>query len=443
MTPLFASPTVRLIAGLAITLASVAGFSWYALDQIAGLRALQTTAIDRNRRDSLQLLRIENNLNSIGLAMRDMVSGDEPYPLEAWRGQLARARRDLDDALRLERSLAPKSLSPSRQHYFSQSLTQFWISVDRMFALAGTAEGDRQAKGMVHSSLDPQQEAIGATVARLLVENNAAEEQAAARVQGIYSRVERDVYLFLAATLAAILATSLYLIHSNRRLFQRLETLSAQRSALARKLITMQEEMLRSISRELHDEFGQILTALGAMLARAEKKELPAGFREDVREIRTIAQDALDKTRGLSLALHPSILDEGGLEQAIDWYVPIFEKQTGIHVEYRKSGRGGDIPDAVAIHVYRVLQEALNNVARHSGASLAHVRVEFAPTKLRLEVEDHGTGLAARPATGARRGIGMVAMRERADLLHGALAFDRPAEGGTRVRLDVPITEEL
>ena len=439
----FASPTARLIAGLAVTLASVAGFSWYALDQIAGLRALQTTAIDRNRRDSLQLLRIENNLNSIGLAMRDMVNGDDPYPLEAFRSQFARARRDLDDALRLERSLAPEGLSPSREHYFRQSLSQFWTSVDRMFALAGTPGGDKQAKELVRSSLEPQQEAMSATVARLLVENNLTEERAAARVQEIYRRVERDVYLFLAAALAAILATSLYLIYSNRRLFQRLEAVSAQRSALARKLITMQEEMLRSISRELHDEFGQILTALGAMLARAEKKELPSGFREDLREIRMIAQEALDKTRGLSLALHPSILDEGGLEQAIDWYVPIFQKQTGIRVDYRKSGRGVEIPDAVAIHVYRVLQEALNNVARHSGASTAQVRVEFAPSKLCLEVEDHGSGLPARPAAGARRGIGMVAMRERADLLHGVLAFDRPAEGGTRVRLDVPIIEEL
>ncbi len=437
----FASPTARLIAGLAVTLASVAGFSWYALYQIAGLRALQTAAIDRNRKDSLELLRIQNNLNSAGLAMRDMVNGGEPYPLVAWKGQFARARRDLEDALRLERQLAPASLSPSRQQYFSQSLTQFWISVDRVFAMA-EAKREDSARELIRSSLEPQQESISTTVARLLVENNEAEERAAGRVQAIYRRVERDVYLFLAAALTAILSTSLYLIHSNRVLFERLQALSAQRSALARKLITMQEEMLRSISRELHDEFGQILTALGAMLGRAEKKALPEGFKDDLHEIRLVAQDALDKTRGLSLALHPSILDEGGLEQAIDWYVPIFEKQTGIRVEYCKSGHGAGVPDTIAIHVYRVLQEALNNVARHSGAARAEVRVQFASSSLRLEVEDHGAGMPVERGRDGRRGIGLVAMRERADLLHAALAFERPAAGGTLIRLSVPLVEE-
>ena len=331
----FSSPTGRLMAGLAVTLAAVAIFSWYALAQVFHLRDLQTTAIDRNRKDSLQLLRIQNNLNSLGLAMRDMLNGDEPYPLEAWKDQFGRLRRDFDDAIRLERQLAPTGLSPERQQYFTASLSQFWTSVDRVFSLAQTGDPAR-ARSLIRSSLEPQQAGITSTVARLLVQNNEAEEQAAASVSEIYRRVERNIYLFLAAVLTAILLTSLYLIHSNRQTFARLEALSSQRSGLARKLITMQEEVLRSISRELHDEFGQILTAMGTMLARAEKQDLPREFRDDVHEVRVIAQESLEKTRGLSLALHPSILDEGGLEQAMDWYLPIFEKQTGIRVRIRE-----------------------------------------------------------------------------------------------------------
>src|SRR5438093_1984108 len=109
------SPTSRLMAGLAVTLAVVGLFSWYALEQIAGLKDLQTQLVDRNRRDSLQLLRIQNNLHSLGLAMRDMVNGDEPYPLEAWKGQFKRIRADLEDALRLEKELAPVERTPERQ----------------------------------------------------------------------------------------------------------------------------------------------------------------------------------------------------------------------------------------------------------------------------------------------------------------------------------------
>jgi signal transduction histidine kinase len=436
----FSSPTGRLMAGLALTLAAVAIFSWYALAQIFSLRDLQRTAIDRNRRDSLQLLRIQKDLNSLGLAMRDMLNNDEPYPLEAWKGQFDGRRKDLDDALKLERQLAPADLSPERQRYFAGSLMQFWTSVDQVFALAQSGD-QAKARSLIRTSLEPQQAGITTAVARLLVENNEAEEQAAARVEEIYRRVERNIYFFLAAALVVILLTSLYLIHSNRRLFAGMEMLSNQRSDLARKLITMQEEVLRSISRELHDEFGQILTAIGMMLARAGKQDVPASFREDVHEIRVIAQDALEKTRGLSLALHPSILDEGGLEQAMDWYVPIFEKQTGIRVLYQKQGMSGKIPDEVAIHVYRVLQEALNNVARHAKTKEAEVRAQFSPARLRLEVEDHGAGIGAPAQAGERRGIGLVAMRERAELLRGSVEFQRPAQGGTLVRLDVPLGE--
>ncbi|PYT20985.1 MAG: sensor histidine kinase, partial [Acidobacteria bacterium] len=240
--------------------------------------------------------------------------------------------------------------------------------------------------------------------------------------------------------LTAIAFTSLYLIRSNRRLFERLSYLSAQRSDLARKLISMQEEVLRSISRELHDEFGQILTAIGAMLARASKQDVPSSFRESLQEVREIAQVTLDKTRSLYQSLHPAILDDGGLEQALTWYLPVFEKQTGIKVQYQKTGTSPVVADGVAIHVYRVLQEALNNLAKHSKSSLAWVRVDFSPDRLHLEVEDRGVGLPANRSAGVRRGIGMVAMRERAELLRGKIEFLRPPEGGTLVRLDVPLT---
>lgn len=433
------TPTSRLVAGLALTLSAVAIFSWYSLRQIRSLRDLQTTAIDRNRKDSLQLLRIQKDLNSLGLAMRDMLNGDEPYPLQAWKSQFDRLRNDLDDALKTERLLAPADMSPERQRYFAGSLMQFWTSVSQVFELAAAGD-EKRARALVRTSLEPQQAGITTGVARLLVENNEAEEQAAARVEEIYRRVERNIYLFLAAVLVVILFTSLYLIQSNRTLFARLETLSGQRSDLSRKLITMQEEVLRSISRELHDEFGQVLTAIGMMLARAEKQDIPPRFREDVHEIRVIAQDALDKTRGLSLALHPSILDEGGLEQAVDWYVPIFEKQTGIRVRYEKTGHCETIPDEIAIHVYRVLQESLNNVARHAKTQNAEVRLSFAPARLVLEVEDNGAGLPGPGnASGKRHGIGLIAMRERAALVHGKVDLLRPPNGGTLVRLDVPL----
>src|SRR5271157_2852438 len=443
MTKSIDSPTGRLLAGLAVTLAAVGVFSFYALRQIRGLEDLQTSTVDRNRKDSLQLLRIQNDLNDLGIAMRDMLYGDEPYPLAAWKKKFDGHRNDLDDALRLEAQLAPAARDPNRQR-LAESLAQFWTSAGRMFEMAaqGHAGNDRAAREMIRTSLEAQQGALTSNVARLLVQNNEAEQEAAARIQGIYLRVERDVYLFLAAVLLAIFGTTLYLIYSNRRLFQHLAAVSEHRSDLARKLITVQEETLHSLSRELHDEFGQVLTAIGAMLRRAEK-QLPADspFCADLREVREVAQATLERTRNLSQLMHPSILDDGGLEKAIDWYLPVFEKQTGITVRYEKKGTGPAITDRVAIHVYRVLQEALNNLARHSGSTQAVVRLEFPPGRLNLEVEDNGAGIPESRNGGTRRGIGMTAMRERAELLEGTFEVLRPGEGGTLVRLDVPITD--
>jgi len=439
MSQRLSSPTSRLMAGLAITLAVVGAFSWYALHQTAGLRDLQTQLVDRNRKDSLQLLRIQNDLHSLGDAMRDMVNGDEPYGLQAWAGQFNRIRRDLADAVRLERELAPVQRSPDRQAYFAQSQAQFWNSVDQMFALAAQGHAE-QARNLIRTSLEAQRAAITTTVARLLVENNDSEQRATERIQAIYTRVERNVYYFLGAALIAIVLTSLYLIRSNRRLFERLGRLSGQRSDLARRLITVQEEVLRSISRELHDEFGQILTAIGAMLSRAAKQDVPPNFHESLQEVREIVQSTLEKTRSLYQSLHPAILDDGGLEQALAWYLPVFEKQTGIKVLYQKTGTSPVVADGVAIHVYRVVQEALNNLAKHSKSSRAWVRVDFAPDHLHLEIEDQGVGLATENPSGRQRGIGMVAMRERAELLRGKIEFLRPAAGGTIVRLDVPLS---
>jgi len=183
----------------------------------------------------------------------------------------------------------------------------------------------------------------------------------------------------------------------------------------------VQEEILHSISRELHDEFGQVLTAIGAMLRRAEKKGLPpdSPFREELQEARGVAQATLEKIRSLSQVLHPTILDDGGLEKAIDWYLPTFERQTGIAVKYEKSGVAPAIPDRIAINVYRVLQEALNNAARHSQSQTVWVRVRFGPDRFQLEVEDRGAGLPAEGSPSMRHGTGLVAMRERASLLGG------------------------
>jgi signal transduction histidine kinase len=191
----------------------------------------------------------------------------------------------------------------------------------------------------------------------------------------------------------------------------------------------------------LHDEFGQILTAIGAILGRAEK-QMPEGsaVRKDLHEVRDIAQKTLENVRSLSQALHPVMLDETGLENTVDWYLPMMEKQTGIAIRHSKSGTPFPLDASAGIHIYRILQEAMNNVVRHSGAREAWVRWRFLEDTLVVEVEDHGSGIEARGGEGqmTKPGIGLVAMRERAELLGAAIEIAQPAQGGTLIRLQVP-----
>jgi signal transduction histidine kinase len=432
------SPTKGLLLGLVITLVAVVAYASYITVQLRGLRKLQSEMVDRNRKDSLQLLRVQNDLNSIALAMRDMLDTTEPYPLTAWTAQFDRIHQDLDTGLKLEENLAGANRTPDQRRYLTQSVSQFWDAVNRMFALAQNGK-EAEAREQIRLSLQARQQALSAAVSRLLVENNEGEEQAAARIAQIYDGVQRQLYLFLAATLIAIVLTSLYLIRSNRQIFARLAELSEQRSDLAQKLISAQESTLRHISRELHDEFGQVLTAIGSMLGRAGK-HAPEGspLREDLKEAQEIAQSTLNNIRTLSQALHPVLLEEAGLENTLDWYIPTVGRQTGLALHYEKTGHPFPVEMSAGVHIYRVLQEALNNVSRHSGASDAWIRLRFSPDSLVLEVEDHGTGFVAEKM---QRGIGLVAMQERAELIGGTLAISPRQQGGTKVRLQIPRTK--
>ena len=434
------SPTTRLLLGLIVTLAAIVAYSAYTTLQLSGLRKLQSDLVDRNRKDSLQLLRVQNDLNTVALAMRDMLDAQEPYPLVAWTAQFERVRGDLVAALRLEEESAAAQRTPEQRQYLRQQWSQFWDAVDRMFALARDGK-EQEAREQIRLSLQARQAALSTAVSRLLVENNEGEQQAATQIAQIYSGVQRQVYFFLAATIVATVLTSLYLIRSNRAIFARLEALSQQRRELAQELISTQESTLRHISRELHDEFGQVLTAIGSLLGRLGN-QAPEGspLRTDLQEVREIAQSTLNNIRTLSQALHPVLLEEAGLESTLDWYIPAAERQMALTLHYHKSGASFPVDTGSGVHIYRVLQEALNNVSRHSGGREAWVRLKFQGGGLQLEIEDHGKGIAKNAAgpRGGATGIGLVGMRERAELIGGTLELLQADGGGALVRLSVP-----
>jgi signal transduction histidine kinase len=414
-------------------------FSIYTIVQLQGLKRLQTEIIDRNRTDSLLLLRIQNDLHALGTALRDMVDSSEPYPLTAWRSQFQRIRVELEDAVAREAGVAPATRTPDQATYLRTSLLQFWDALDRVFTVA--AGDEDAAKAQIRLSLEARHDALTSAVARLLVQNHDREQAAAAQVQEIYRRVERNVYIFLVAMLLVVALTSVHLFRYNRRVFRQVTTLSERRSELAQQLLSAQENTLRSVSRELHDDFGQTLTAVGMLLQRAQRTLGTAQetLRRDLHDVHEVLQAMLDKMRSLSHALHPVILDELGLEGALETYIPTFEARTGISIHFVKSGQHWSLDREHATHVYRVLQEALNNVVRHSGAKHVEVRLTLAAPWAVLEVEDDGSGLTE----GGALGMGFVSMRERAELLNGRIEFLQGRSGGALIRLTVPLETEV
>src|SRR5947209_19553096 len=153
------SATAGLLLGLTITVTVVVAYSWYITRQISGLRQLQTSITERNRKDSLQLLRIQNNLNEIGLGMRDMLDNVEPYPLTAFRAQFQRIRADLDDAIHREQELAVANRTPEQRQYLEASVSQFWNAMDRIFDLAAQGK-ETEARVQIRLSLQGRQDGL-------------------------------------------------------------------------------------------------------------------------------------------------------------------------------------------------------------------------------------------------------------------------------------------
>jgi signal transduction histidine kinase len=432
------APTRLLVAGLTLALATIAAVGAYTFTQIRDLRDQQTAISDRNRKGSLQLLRIQNDLASLAVAMRDMADQTEPYPLSGWQPALERLRGDLKAAIALERTLAPAAREPAQQQRLEQTNDAYWADVDRMFALARAGD-NAGAIALIRTNLIAQQRALDGMVAQFLVANNRVQEEAAAANRSIYDRVGMEILVLVGVLLLVVAVSGAWIVSANRRAFEAVRDVTAQLRTLSRHTMRAQEDMQRSVSRELHDDFGQILTAIGTLLGRA-RRHLPrdTALVDELESVRGIAQGTLERIRAQSQWLHPGVLDDFGLEKALGRCVEQFEQQTGIRTTLSASGPLATIPPEFAIHVYRIVQEALSNIGRHSGSSEARVRIACDDGALELEIQDAGQGLPPGRVRTVDSGLGLVSMRERAELMGGQLRLRRPPDGGLAVEVRVP-----
>ncbi len=426
------SPSTRLWIGLCIILSIFLIFVVYSSRQIRWLEDFQVNVVQKNRKASLQLLRLQNDAYLLAISLRDLALSRSRYPIRDWESEFARVRNDMENAAMLEGKYAVDTpASHDKRIQLRHALADFGTTADGVFALADKGR-TAEARTLIQTELEGKRAVISEIVARLLVLNDQAQSDAADRINATYENVKMDIFLITGLLFLLALGTGLYTLEANKKTFAKLQHLaeqlqvqSGQLRKLSWKLIEVQEETLRRVARDLHDEFGQILTAIGVMLSRAGRKA-------------NNPDPAL-----ISQMFRPGVLDDFGLDHTLEWFTRQFSRQAGIKVHFNGALASSRFPSEESIHVYRVVQEALNNVARHSRATEAWVEMEENARELCLEIRDNGVGFEIGNPAGRspNDGIGLMGMRERAGHLNGTLEVQSAPGKGTVINVRIPLKQ--
>jgi signal transduction histidine kinase len=444
------SPSLRLWVGLCVILSVFIVFAIHSIRQIRWLEDFQINVVQRNRKASIQLLRLENDANLLGISLRDMTAKQAEYPLSAWQPLFERLQGDMSNALELETQYAVQNRATDYEtSALTKEVERFWQAAAGVFNLVQERR-QAEARAGIEADLEVRVQVITGTVGSLLRLNDQNQIEAARRVRRVYASFEQSNLALLGILLLLAVLTGLYTLQANRKTFKRLRHLaerlqdqSEHLRKLSWKLIDVQEATLRQVAHDLHDEFGQILTAVGIMLSRAGQKpeKSPASALEDIQNVKNIVEETLQNVRDQSQMFRPAILDDFGLGKTLEWFASQFSRQTGIHVSLQGSAEGVSLPPEEAIHVYRIVQEALSNVARHSGAEEATVKIEESLDELRVEIRDEGQGFVTTSEMdqAGGEGFGLMGMRERAQRLNGNLAIESTPGRGTVVSVRIPL----
>jgi signal transduction histidine kinase len=321
-------------------------------------------------------------------------------------------------------------------------LDQHWRDLSRAM-MWSNAERRRQQTQYFFQQILPLRTAVLEITTR--VESVDAGQLAAAEaaIQREFEEMGRQltVVLKIAIAAATLLATGciLYIFKIERENRMRYREILAGRRALEQlsaRLVAAQEEERRSISRELHDEVGQTLSAVLVDAANLASRIPPDDTegRRYLENIRSLADSSVNSIRNIALLLRPSMLDDLGLIPALEWQAREVSRRSGIKIKVTDENVPDALPDEVRTCVYRVVQEALQNIATHSGATNASVNVRYADGKLVLTVQDDGRGFDPS----RMRGMGLLGMEERVKQLGGHLDIRSEAEKGTTLHIELP-----
>ncbi|HTC91789.1 MAG TPA: ATP-binding protein [Bryobacteraceae bacterium] len=273
-------------------------------------------------------------------------------------------------------------------------------------------------------------EEVTAIVAKMIANNASRTLAAQTRIDQRSAQLVKESLGLLSGCLLLALVCAIFTVRITTQLFRRMEQQSSDLARVTWHMLESQETAARRFSHELHDELGQSLTAIKANVTALDPFMPPDPAR--LEDCRRLIDEAIQNVRELSHLLRPTILDDFGLDAGIRWLAERFGQRTGIDVDY-KSSFDGRLADETETHLFRIVQEALTNVARHSGATRVNIELARNGDRVHLRVKDNGHGFTANGSAG----LGLVGMRARAQSVGGELQIN--SKDGVVVDLWAPV----
>jgi signal transduction histidine kinase len=431
------------LAGLLLLIyTSVATTSRKAEEIYAQLDALNT----HHREVENKLRRLRGDVHLSGIYIRDYLLDTDSEEAPQYRERLTELRRNHAVNVQQLRRLLPASAAPQLDQLES-GIDEYWETFEPLFKWSMYEKLMRSGRFLRREVL-PRREAVLAITTNVEEINNANVAAQRAEVSrrlvvfrdDLHRRLTRTLLLGLVVALIAVLRLRALERRSER---QRVHAEHAEHEMrlLSQQLVAAQEEERKKLTRELHDHVGQMLTALRMEIGRADRARGPADTRlaQPLAEAKRLLDTTLRSVRDLVMGLRPSMLDDFGLQPALEWHVRDFRRRFSIPVELSLSGQLDTLPDQYRTCVYRIVQEALTNCARHAQARQVEVSVVFEQNTLDLSVRDDGVGIDPQRV----RGMGLLGMEERVREMHGAFRVRRRQPHGTELHVTMPVTTPL
>jgi len=386
----------------------------------------------RNVEAKLRALRSDVHLSSI--FVRDYLLDVERERAPEYREQLAEFRRTSVATLE---ELRPLVGGDDQISSLQTKLAEYWETFDPLFDWTPSEKIMRSAT-FLRREVVPRREAVLSIAQGIEELNNANLTAQSAEVASRHNALRNDLRRLTWQTVLLGLTVALVVVFRLRFLERRSEDAEQHMRELSQRLVHTQEEERKSLSRELHDHVAQVLTGLRMALGRVERIAAPLDVRigPAVAECRGLVDDMFNTVRGLALGLRPSMLDDFGLQAALEWHVRDFTGRSAMNVDLKMDGDFDALPDKHRTCLYRVVQEALTNCVRHAHAQNVKVSVQARDGHLQVSVTDDGVGL--NPGR-RRNGLGLRGIDERVRELDGTMTIVREAGGGTTVAVQLPL----